>query len=296
MSFLTEKEKESLLRSFPNGIVALDLETTGLSPLIDKVIELSAIKITPYGEETFDQLIDPQIEIPKFTIDIHGITNDMVQGKPLYQEVLPKFANFVGSLPLVAHNAKFDLGFIVFGMHQSKLDLNESHVYCSCKFSRYSLRDMPNFKLSTLTKELEIPLENHHRALDDAIACLKVYAKGLSVFKKPDRKILNEGYLFKMKDFEKQSDFEIPSKLRPILDKVEKQEIIEIKYRGGSLKNQFRPIRPISFLPMPQGNMLYAHCLTSDMYKSFSLKKIAEIKEVTQQAKEELIKKFNLNG
>ena len=95
MNFLSDTEKENLLRSFPNGIVAVDLETTGLSPLIDKVIELSAIKITPYGEETFDQLIDPRIDIPQFTIDIHGITNDMVQGKPLYSDVLPDFINFV---------------------------------------------------------------------------------------------------------------------------------------------------------------------------------------------------------
>jgi DNA polymerase III epsilon subunit family exonuclease len=292
MSFLTDIEKEALLRSFPNGIVAVDLETTGLSPLVDKVIELSAIKLTPYGEEVFDELIDPRIDIPQFTIDIHGITNDMVQGKPLVSEVLPNFTKFLGSLPLVAHNAKFDSGFIVFGMHQSKIPLNESHVYCSCKFSRFSLKGMPNFKLATLTKELEIPLENHHRALDDAIACLKVYAKGLAVFKKPDRKILNEGYLFKMKDFEKQSDFEIPKSLKPIVEKVEKQEIIEIKYKGGSLKNQFRPIRPISFLPMPQGNMLYAHCLNSDMYKSFSLKKIAEIKEVSEDVKAELLKRM----
>ncbi|ATH07003.1 hypothetical protein BIY24_03345 [Halobacteriovorax marinus] len=288
MAHFTEAEREILLRSFPNGIVALDLETTGLSPLIDKVIELSAIKVTPYGEDVFDELIDPKIEIPKFTIDIHGITNDMVQGKRTLDKVLPEFINFIGSLPLVAHNAKFDLGFIVFGMHQIGLPLHESHVYCSCKFSRYALRGSTNFKLSTLTTELEIPLENHHRALDDAIACLKVYERGLRVFKKPDRKILNEGHLFKLKDFDKQDDFEIPKKLKPLQDKVKDQEMIEIKYRGGSLKNQFRPIRPISFLPMPQGNMLYAHCLVSDMYKSFSLKKIAELRELSDEQKNEL--------
>ena len=156
MSFLTDSEKETLLRSFPNGIVAVDLETTGLSPLVDKIIELSAIKITPYGEEIFDQLIDPKIDIPQFTIDIHGITNDMVEGKPELSEVLPGFTKFLGSLPLVAHNAKFDSGFIVFGMHQNKLPLNESHVYCTVRFSRYSLKGMPNFKLATLSKELDI--------------------------------------------------------------------------------------------------------------------------------------------
>ncbi|WP_372656094.1 exonuclease domain-containing protein [Halobacteriovorax sp.] len=293
MAHFTEEERAILLRSFPNGIIALDLEMTGLSPLIDRVIEIAAVKVTPFGEEIFDELIDPQIDIPQFTIDIHGITNDMVQGKRTLDKVLPDFIKFIGSLPLVAHNAKFDSGFIVFGMHQNRLPLGESHVYCSCKFSRYALRGCTNYKLATLTKELEIPLENHHRALDDAIACLKVYERGLKVFKKPDRKILNEGYLFKFKDFDKQEDFEIPKKLQALQDKVKDQEMIEIKYRGGSLKNQFRPVRPISFLPMPQGNMLYAHCLVSDMYKSFSLKKISELRELDESEKKVLREKMD---
>jgi DNA polymerase-3 subunit epsilon len=293
MSVFNEDEREVLLRSFPNGIIAVDLETTGLSPLIDKVIELSAIKITPFGEETFDQLIDPKITIPQFTIDIHGITDDMVQGKPTLDKVLPDFTKFMGSLPIVAHNAKFDLGFIVFGMHQSNIPLNESHIYCSCRFSRFAFRGrMPNFKLGTLTKELEIPLLNHHRALDDAIACLKVFERSLGVFKKPDRKILSEAYLFNTKDFSKQDDFSISPKLKPLIDKMKEQDLIEIKYRGGSLKNQFRPIKPVSFLPMPQGNMLYAHCLVSNMFKSFSLKKIVEIREIEETEKKELIERM----
>lgn len=293
MSIFNEEEREILLRSFPKGIIAIDLETTGLSPLIDRVIELSAIKITPFGEEVFDELIDPKIPIPQFTIDIHGITDDMVQGKPSLGKVLPDFIKFVGSLPIVAHNAKFDLGFIVFGMHQGHLSLNESHIYCSCKFSRFAFRGrMPNFKLGTLTKELEIPLLNHHRALDDAVACLKVFERSLAVFKKPDRKILGEAYLFKIKDFEKQEDFTISDKLKPLIDKMNEQDLIEIKYKGGSLKNQFRPIKPVSFLPMPQGNMLYAHCLVSNMFKSFSLKKIVEIREIEETEKKDLIERM----
>ena len=58
---------------------------------------------------------------------------------------------------------------------------------------------------------------------------------------------------------------------------------MEIKYRGGSLKNQFRPIKPVSLLPMPQGNMLYALCLKSNIYKSYALRKITEVRELSTE-------------
>lgn len=173
----SDKYKDILLRIFPQGVVALDLETTGLSPLIDKIIELSAVKITPEGISYFDELVNPMISIPQFTIDIHGITDDMVLGKRCVEEVQRDFMGFLGDLPIIAHNAKFDLGFIVFNLHQDSASFSKSDVFCSCRLSRYALGHMPNHKLGTLVKELGIPLDNHHRALDDAVACLKVYAE-----------------------------------------------------------------------------------------------------------------------
>ena len=73
---ITPEEIASLLSLFPKGLVAVDLETTGLSPLVDKIIEIAAIKITPEGEvSTYHQLINPLIEIPEFTIQFHGLIN-----------------------------------------------------------------------------------------------------------------------------------------------------------------------------------------------------------------------------
>ena len=66
-------------------------------------------------------------------------------------------------------------------------------------------------------------------------------------------------------------------------EKIETQKIVRIKYAGGSKKNESRPIRPLSLLPLPQGQVLYAHCLDTDLYKMYSLSKITECLPATQE-------------
>ena len=212
---LTQDEIKALLVQFPKGIVALDLETTGLSPLVDKMIELSAIKVKPDGIWTSSTLINPKIEIPQFTIDIHGITDEMVKDSPLEQDVLKPFIEFCENLPLIGHNAKFDTGFLAFALGRHKYDLPKSKVYCSCRMSKKAFPDTTNHRLGTLVKELDIPLENHHRALDDAIACLILYARSLQVSFEKDKygKMVEYSHMFDMGDYCTSRDFEIPANL-----------------------------------------------------------------------------------
>lgn len=276
MEHITEEEKLILLRTFPLGIIALDFETTGLSPLIDKIIEIGAIKITPNKTEIFTSLINPEIDIPKTTTKIHGITNEMVADSKKIEEIFPEFMKFIEDMPIIAHNAKFDIGFILFNCYQLDHPANKSKVYCSVQFARNAFPKMDSYKLQNISKELEIPLESHHRAKDDAIACLRIFAKGLLKTKSE-----KSSFLFKTDDFSKNRMFRIPNHLQLIRQKLEKQEPMEIKYQGGSHRNIFRPVRPISIYPMPNGNFLYAHCLLSDIYKSFNLNKIVATREIT---------------
>lgn len=296
MKHLSSDEIDILLQCFPQGVIAFDLETTGLSPLVDKIIEISAIKVTKEGIETFDQLVNPEITIPPFTIEIHNITDDMVKDSPKVEEVLPDFVKFIENFPLIAHNAKFDVGFIVYDILQNKLSLPEAKVYCSCVISRRVFKDFPNHKLGTLVEKLEIPLENHHRALDDAKACLQVFAKALLSYyeKRNSTKILKEAFLFKTNSFGEDQELNIPKHLKRLEVLVPAQEICDIKYNGGSMKGKFRPIKPISLLPMPEGMILYAHCLTSDIYKSFAVKKISDFRELSDEEKEYRLESLNL--
>jgi DNA polymerase III epsilon subunit family exonuclease len=275
---LNPENKKILLEFFPQGIVALDLETTGLSSMTDKIIELACVKVTADETVAYGNLINPGIPIPPFTTKIHGITDEMVKDAPTVSSVLAEFLSFAGNLPIIAHNAQFDLGFIIAGLNQSALPVPNSQIFCSCKLSRKTFPEMPNHKLSTLAEKLQIDLGTHHRAFDDAFSALQIFAKALAVIK-DDREKLQVAHIYDLGSFGQERKMAIPAHLEVLREKMAAQETVEIKYNGGSFKNQFRPVKPVSFIPTPQGNTLYALCLKTDTYKSFYLDKILEVKE-----------------
>jgi DNA polymerase III epsilon subunit family exonuclease len=277
---LTSSETQAVIDSFPQGIISIDLETTGLSPLMDKIIELSALKLTPDGQiKSFSTLINPQIHIPEDSTEIHGITNDMIANSPLLNDLMPGFIEFIEELPLLAHNAKFDLGFLMFNIQKSKLGHKNNSVYCSCQYSRRALPQMPNHKLKTLVDELGITLENHHRAEDDALAALQVLAQGLKKTKGEVKPLK----LFMLQEFNPKNGFDIPEHLQGLKKKVRFGHVVMIKYKGGTHKNEWRPVQLTSLLPLPHGSVLYAKCLLSQVYKSFLLSRIAEWRNATEE-------------
>ncbi len=269
---------------FPKGVVCLDLETTGLSPLVNRIVEIAGIKVTPTGLEKFSSLVNPGIKMDSKNISIHHITNEMVKDAPPISEVLPRFMDFCGGLPFVAHNAQFDLGFIVYSLHALGMPFSDNGIYCTVKLSRLVFKELERFKLGILAEKLNIELKNAHRAEDDAFVCLKIFHQGLLRATKKD---VEQSLIFHLNDFQKFENFKLEGHLKLIQEKIDSQEIMRIRYLGGTRKNEFRPIRPISLLPLPQGNVLYAHCLESDLYKIYNLKKIVECRNASE---EDLIK------
>lgn len=289
---LTESEKQILWEFFPKGIIAIDLETTGLSPLVDRIIEIGAVKITPSGTSIFQTLINPEILIPQHTIDIHHITDEMVKDSPLLHTVLEPLKEFMEDLPIIAHNAKFDLGFIVMGMQKSSIQLLANDIYCSCKLARHTHMEIANHKLSTLVKELNIPLLNHHRAIDDAFASLKIFMDSLKRIKTPLSPMLKRyGHLFSLNEFEKFEATSIPPHLAALEKLVKEAAVVEIVYSGGNHKNEYRPVKLTSLLNTTEGNILYARCLWSDMQKSFKLQKITEFRKPSAEDIQKWLKK-----
>lgn len=283
---LTDAETNAVVAAFPQGVISIDLETTGLSPLMDKIIELSALKLTPDGQtKSFSTLINPEIEIPEDSTEIHGITDDMVKDSPTWSEVMPKFIEFIEELPLLAHNAKFDLGFLMFNLQKSKQAYKNNEVYCSCQYSRRALPQMPNHKLKTLVDELGITLENHHRAEDDALAALQVLSQGLTKTEGKTRPIK----LFELQDFNPKNGLDIPEHLQGLKKKVRFGHIVMIKYKGGTHKNQWRPVQLTSLLPLPHGSVMYAKCLLSQVYKSFLLSRISEWRNATEEERKQYL-------
>jgi DNA polymerase-3 subunit epsilon len=284
---LNQVEVRTLLKYFPKGIVAFDLEMTGLSPVFDRIIEIAAIKVNASGVvSTFHEMVNPLIPIPDYTVEYHGITNEMVRECQTLKKPLKDFTDFYSNLPLLAHNAKFDMGFIVRGNHEYNYPFSLSDIYDSCKFSRAlykkekDLEKKPkSFKLSDLAEFFNFSF-THHKALDDAIISLKVFSQCLIRFESytGKRSLKDLSFLFKINSFKKPIEYELPKKLIPIKEYLKSRGQVLIKYKGSSTGDAFRAIKPIAFIPMPQGLILYAECLSDNMNKHFMVKKIKDLK------------------
>ncbi|HUV50285.1 MAG TPA: 3'-5' exonuclease [Anaerolineae bacterium] len=155
-----------------NRYVALDVETTGFSPKSgDRVIEIGAVAIENQSIiAEFSSLIDVDKMIPWQVQRVHGITNEMLEGEPKPDEVLPEFYKFIAGSILVAHNASFDVGFLRNEFALLGMSLNNQSL-CTLKISRKLYPHLPNHKLETVSRYLLGKSANQmqkHRALDDA--------------------------------------------------------------------------------------------------------------------------------
>ncbi len=163
--------------SFSEPYVAFDLETTGLSSRNDKIIEIGAV-LMQNGQEIdrFQTFVNPERNLQKETIDLTGITDDMLRGAPKLNEIFPKFLEFVGDRVLVAHNADFDSGFIRAACDK----LGYSYSFTSADtlvLAQNLLPHLSKFKLDVVANALSLPEFNHHRAADDAVTCGLIMAK-----------------------------------------------------------------------------------------------------------------------
>lgn len=155
--------------------VVLDIETTGLSSSTDEIIEIGAVKVKNHQViETFTSFVRPNRKIPMRITELTGITNDMVLNEKTIDIVLPRFLDFCDNAILVAHNAKFDISFIEKACDQWGYP-KDFTVIDTLSLARVAIPEISRHNLKALTKYYKIKLENHHRALDDALATAKIY-------------------------------------------------------------------------------------------------------------------------
>jgi DNA polymerase III subunit alpha, Gram-positive type len=151
--------------------VVFDVETTGLSAVYDKIIELAAVKIRE-GEiiDRFEAFANPHHRLSATTINLTGITDDMVENAPEIEEVLQKFHDWTGDSIFVAHNASFDMGFLNVGYKKMGLEKVKNPVIDTLELGRFLYPEFKNHRLNTLAKKFDIDLTQHHRAIYDAEA------------------------------------------------------------------------------------------------------------------------------
>lgn len=166
-----------------NTYVVFDTETTGFNAGgSDQMIEIGAVKICN-GEiiDRFDELIDPKRHIPDKITELTCITDEMVQGKEDEEAVTKKFLKWTGDLPMVAHNAKFDISFIEMAMKKYNLGPFTNTVIDTLELSRALDQNFSRHSLSALVKRYDVPWDEdaHHRADYDAEGTAYVFHKML---------------------------------------------------------------------------------------------------------------------
>ena len=148
-------------------------------------------------------------------------------------------------------------------------------IYDSCRYVRaiYKKLDVApkNYKLSTLCEYFHVPFQ-HHVAIEDTFACLKVTAAAAKM-DADHRKALEKSFVFRLSSFYQNDCFNFSERLNGLKEMVQKKDLVQLDYRGKNMKG-IRPVRPIGLMPLPKGPVLFAECLISGMNKSFLLKKI----------------------
>jgi len=168
-----EQKGKSLLDTIDDYVV-VDLETTGLDPTYDEIIEFAAVKVesgTVVSE--FQSLAKPSFPIDSFITEFTGITNEMLSTAPDAGTVLPRFLDFVGQATIVAHNANFDVNFLYDAL--TTLNPFNNDFIDTMRLSRRLFRQERHHRLGDLTERFGIAGDIEHRALSDVMKTQACY-------------------------------------------------------------------------------------------------------------------------
>lgn len=148
-----------------------DIETTGMSPVYDRIVELAAVRISCDGSlEHFSTLVNPGFHIPERATNIHNITDFMVKDAHFFEDIAQDFHNFIAGSTLVAHNARFDLSFIQESFHRGGFPVWQGSTMDSLRLARDTYPGLPSYSLQNLRQHFKLataPGMNPHRAAAD---------------------------------------------------------------------------------------------------------------------------------
>ena len=171
-------------QDFQADFVVFDIETTGFSPTKNRIIEIGAVKVSG-GKivDRFSTFVDPLTPIPYEIEKLTGITDDMVMGAEQIDKVLPQFLAFCENCILVAHNAQFDMSFLMENCDMQGISHDFTYVD-TVGIARIFLPGQKKHTLDAVAKSLGVSLENHHRAVDDAEATAEIFVKLIGLMEK----------------------------------------------------------------------------------------------------------------
>lgn len=276
--------------------VAFDVETTGLSAIACKLVELSGVKFK-LGQDlsvtvdTFSTLINPGECIPPEVSALHGITDAMVADAPGVDTVLPQFYQWCGSATdtvLIAHNASFDVEFLKVNSQRLRLELPTHAVVDTLSLAQCLVQDCLNHKLKTLSEHFGFAGSLYHRALDDSMYVQKLFEKlvavgGLSSFAHLEKN--NSTFSFTQQQRYApvvlsalaQANFDL------IAAAIESQSELKLTY--SSEFKSTRTILPLALIESRGSVYLTAMCRKTNAERTFRLDRVVEVLNLNLKAK-----------
>jgi len=268
--------------------VAFDVETTGLSPVVARLVELSAVKFRLGDEkvESFSSLINPGVEILPEVTAIHGITNAMVADAPTFNTVIPEFVDFLGHAKtvLAAHNAPFDVGFMQVAMAKLQLTVPANFVLDTLPLCRRLLPSAPDHKLKTIVEHLSLKPGDFHRALADSY-----HVKDVIVSLAGDCEteistwadLQDLGCVFRLDDpagsgYRAEPTQEVRASIQSIDEAIKGGLLLSLKYNGYRMTS--RVVRPIAVIQSRGAFYLNAFCEHAQDERTFRVDKITSLK------------------
>lgn len=158
-------------------LVVLDVETTGLNPVEDRIVEIALIRIQEGKvEEKFVTLLNPEIKIPPETSSIHGITDEQIKESPQFRDIAERIFKMIKGKILLVHNADFDISFLKNELGRCGFILPDIKVIDTLTIAR-SYFCFPSNSLSAIARYYNIDISGAHRAEADAMMTYKIYCK-----------------------------------------------------------------------------------------------------------------------
>ena len=154
----------------------MDFETTGLSPMEDRIIEVGLMKFTLDEEgEGMESFVDPERPLPRNIQKLCGITPGDIQNAPRMERLIPRILSFLEDTVPVAHNLNFDYGFLAAEANRAGYSYRLKWGIDTVSLAKEMLKGQRSYSLQALAGALQLPAGNSHRALDDAKLCRRIF-------------------------------------------------------------------------------------------------------------------------
>jgi DNA polymerase III subunit epsilon len=263
--------------------VAFDTETTGMWAPVHRLVEIGGVRfsIREGTSGSFSELIHPQRTMPPEVIPIHGITDAMVAGADSADKVLERFREFCGSAILIAHNAPFDLSFVVSELERFQLPFWQNQVLDTIDICRKAFPGQRSYSLLSLAKSLKLAESQLHRAEADADLVRQLFLTAQPYFQKVDS----------LESLRSVTDVLSFEELRPepvtltpeqklLSDAILSGSRVEIRYARSDADVTVRIIRPKWLHSRRSTTYLTAFCEMAQDERTFRLDRILGMREV----------------